>query len=55
MDRKFIALETEDGVWTVGRYDRDGRFDPETDHESRDEAQRVAAEMNHEEIYARCE
>lgn len=39
----YTYLRSEPGLWTVGDYDPDGRWQPESDHDSReDAAQRVA-------------
>ena len=39
----YTYLRSEPGLWTVGDYAPDGRWQPESDHDSReDAAQRVA-------------
>ncbi len=41
METKYIYKQTERGqypLWTVGYIDRDGDFNPESDHSSKDEA-----------------
>lgn len=34
----WVYLQSEPGLWTVGFYRPDGRWEPDTDHGSRDEA-----------------
>ena len=34
----YIYIESEKGLWTVGFYKPDGKFVPESDHDSREEA-----------------
>ncbi len=38
----YVYMSFEPGLWTVGFYKPDGKFEPESDHGNRDEAaQRV--------------
>ena len=34
----YVYLNSEPGLWTVGFYDPNGRFQPESDHNSKQEA-----------------
>jgi hypothetical protein len=34
----YIQTETNPGLWTVGHYDPDGKFIPESDHSLQDAA-----------------
>jgi hypothetical protein len=34
----YVYRQTEPGLWTVGFYDPQGRWQPESDHASRDAA-----------------
>lgn len=34
----WVYRQTEPGLWTVGFYAPDGRWEPQTDHGSEDEA-----------------
>lgn len=34
----WVYIRSEPGLWTVGFYDPDGKFQTDSDHEDRDEA-----------------
>ena len=34
----YVYIQSEPGLWTVGFYQPDGRWEPESDHESKDKA-----------------
>ncbi len=51
MTPRYLALPTEPAVYTVGYYDREGRWEPESDHATREEAEAVAAGMNGERLF----
>lgn len=34
----YVYVQSEPGLWTVGFYQPDGRWEPESDHESKDKA-----------------
>lgn len=39
----YVYIRSEPGLWTVGFYRPDGKFEPESDHgDSEDAARRVA-------------
>jgi len=42
----WVYKRTEPGLWTVGHYDGDGKFQPESDHGSPDDAARRVHFLN---------
>jgi hypothetical protein len=34
----YVYIKSENQLWTVGFYSPDGRWNPESDHESKDKA-----------------
>lgn len=42
----YVYIKTEPGLWTVGFYDPDGKWQPESDHHSIKEAQEHASWLN---------
>ncbi|MFB4306967.1 hypothetical protein [Actinomadura sp. GTD37] len=46
MDQKYVYIRSEPGLWTVGFYRPDGRFEPESDHGSTEEAAARVALLN---------
>ena len=42
----WVYVRTEPGVWTVGFYDPDGRFQTDSDHHNREEAVERASYLN---------
>lgn len=42
----YVYQSFESGLWTVGFYRPDGKFEPESDHGSRDEAAARVAWLN---------
>lgn len=42
----FVYIQSEPTLWTVGFYDPDGKWQPESDHGSSDEAAKRAAWLN---------
>lgn len=43
---KYCYIDSEPGLWTVGFYKPDGKFDPESDHDSEDSASRRVRFLN---------
>jgi hypothetical protein len=37
-DNMYVYIQTEPRLWTVGFYDPDGKWIPESDHDSREKA-----------------
>lgn len=54
----YVYESFEEGLYTVGHYDPNGNFKPESDHENKDDAARRVAWLNGnrdaELIYKRC-
>lgn len=42
----FVYKKTEKWLWTVGFYSPDGKWNPESDHDSKDEAAERVAWLN---------
>jgi hypothetical protein len=42
----YVYIRTEPGLWTVGFYRPDGKFEPESDHSSSEEAAGRVAWLN---------
>lgn len=42
----YVYINTEPNLWTVGFYDPSGKWHPESDYTSRDEAATRAAWLN---------
>lgn len=42
----WVFIETEIGLWTVGFYDPSGKFNPESDHDKKENAARRCAFLN---------
>lgn len=42
----YVYIKSEPGLWTVGFYDPAGKWQPESDHESADEAAKRVAWLN---------
>jgi len=42
----YVYIESERGLWTVGFYDPEGKWQPESDHNSKDEAAARVAYLN---------
>jgi len=42
----YVYIKTESCLWTVGFYDPNGKFIPESDHASPDEAAKRVAWLN---------
>ena len=42
----YVYIRSEPGLWTVGFYDSDGQWEPESDHSGSEEAARRAAWLN---------
>lgn len=42
----YVYIRSEPRLWTVGFYDPSGRFIPESDHDSREEAAKRTAWLN---------
>ena len=42
----WVYIQSEPRLWTVGHYDQDGKFRPESDHGSADEAARRVHSLN---------
>lgn len=38
MDGPWVYIRSEPGLWTVGFYRPDGKWEPESDHDTREEA-----------------
>ena len=45
-DSRYVYESFESGLWTVGYYDQDGKWRPESDHKSPDEAGRQVNYLN---------
>lgn len=43
---QYIYLRSEPGLWTVGHYDPDGRWEPESDHNRPEAAAERVAWLN---------
>lgn len=42
----YVYLQSEPGLWTVGYYDPSGKWMPESDHASKDEAAKRVRWLN---------
>ena len=42
----YVYIESEKGLWTVGFYNPEGKWNPESDHDSRVEATRRVMLLN---------
>lgn len=42
----YVYIQSEPQLWTVGFYDPDGNWQPESDHPNRDEAAARVAYLN---------
>jgi hypothetical protein len=42
----YVYIRSEPGLWTVGHYDPAGEFQPESDHDSTDEAAKRVHYLN---------
>ena len=42
----YVYIRSEPGLWTVGFYTPDGKFEPESDHSNTEEAARRVAWLN---------
>ncbi len=42
----WVYIESEPGLWTVGFYDPDGKFQPDDDFDRRDEAREHCHYLN---------
>lgn len=42
----YVYIQSEPHLWTVGFYDPDGKWHPESDHSSSDEAAARVAYLN---------
>jgi len=42
----YVYIKSEPGLWTVGFYDPDGRWQPESDHDEREKAAARVAYLN---------
>ena len=42
----YVYIKSEPGLWTVGFYDPDGKWIPESDHDSTDSASKRVAWLN---------
>jgi hypothetical protein len=42
----WVYIKTESSLWTVGFYKPDGRFEPESDHSSPDDAAKRVSYLN---------
>lgn len=42
----YVYIQSEPQLWTVGFYDPQGNWHPETDHNTKDEAAKRAAWLN---------
>ena len=42
----YVYIKSEPGLWTVGFYHPDGRWEPESDHAHREEAAKRVAWLN---------
>lgn len=42
----YVYIESEPGLWTVGFYDPDGHWQPESDHSEKEEAAKRTAWLN---------
>jgi hypothetical protein len=42
----WVYIRTENQLWTVGFYSPDGKFNPESDHDNREEAAKRVAWLN---------
>jgi hypothetical protein len=51
-DYGYVYVQSEPGLWTVGFYRRDGKWEPESDHGNRDEAAQRVAWLNGTQVAA---
>ncbi len=42
----YVYIKSEPGLWTVGFYNPDGKFYPESDHSDKEEAAKRTAWIN---------
>jgi hypothetical protein len=42
----YVYIRSEPQLWTVGHYDPDGKFEPESDHGSTDDAAKRVRYLN---------
>jgi hypothetical protein len=42
----YVYVRSEPGLWTVGFYDPDGKWVPESDHDNREDAAKRVAYLN---------
>ena len=42
----YVYIQSEPGLWTVGFYRPDGEFEPESDHQTKGQAQRHVHYLN---------
>ena len=42
----YVFIESDPGLWTVGFYDPNGKWQPESDHNDREEAAKRVAWLN---------
>jgi hypothetical protein len=42
----YVYIRSEPGLWAVGFYTPDGKWEPESDHDSPDEAAKRVAWLN---------
>ena len=42
----YVYIRSEPGLWTVGFYKPDGKFEPDSDHTDRDMAAKRVAYLN---------
>lgn len=47
----YVYIRSEPGLWTVGHYDGDGGWEPESDHSSADDAASRVALLNGDRDY----
>jgi hypothetical protein len=42
----YVYIQSEPGLWTVGFYNPDGKFEPESDHDTTDSAAARVSYLN---------
>lgn len=50
----YVYIRSESTLWTVGFYDPDGKWQPESDHGDREEAAKRAAWLNGSDTCEHC-
>jgi hypothetical protein len=45
-ERMYVYIQSEPGLWTVGFYDPNGNWQPESDHDSPEKAAERVAYLN---------